>query len=66
MHLLNQAHAKTTQDDAVPIILDIDLFREWDPLIDDDGAWGYLERLRTKKNEVFETCITDRRREVIN
>jgi uncharacterized protein (TIGR04255 family) len=50
----------------ISIILDIDVFRlgieEWT----DAEAWAYLEKLRERKNEIFEGCITNRTRELID
>jgi len=50
----------------VSILLDVDIFRlqieDWD----DDAAWSYLEKMRVRKNEIFEGCITDRTRELID
>jgi uncharacterized protein (TIGR04255 family) len=46
-------------------ILDIDLFRSDEVPQDDAGLWALLETLRTRKNKVFEACITNRTREVI-
>jgi uncharacterized protein (TIGR04255 family) len=47
------------------VILDIDLFRTEEIPSDDAGIWAFIESLRTRKNEIFEACITDRTREVI-
>lgn len=57
------------QPDALSILLDIDLFRDlsdkpW-KLADDEPVWQYLEQLHVRKNEVFESCITDKMREMI-
>jgi uncharacterized protein (TIGR04255 family) len=60
---------ETAVPPAVPgvesVVLDIDLFRSDDLPPDDAGVWALLERLRSRKNEIFEACITDRTREVI-
>jgi len=45
--------------------LDIDLGREIE-LPDTEVAWDVLEQLHTRTNQVFEACITDRTRELIN
>jgi uncharacterized protein (TIGR04255 family) len=47
------------------VALDIDLFRSEEMPNDDAGMWTFIENLRTRKNEVFEACITDRTREMI-
>jgi uncharacterized protein (TIGR04255 family) len=49
----------------VSVLLDIDLFRIGDIPNDDVAIWEYLEVLHTKKNQVFEACITDRLRELL-
>lgn len=47
-------------------LLDIDIFRlkieEWD----DETTWSFLDKLRNRKNEIFEACITNRTRELID
>ncbi len=50
---------------GVPVLLDIDVSRmaAWQP----SGAelWEFIERLRDRKNLIFEACITDETRELI-
>lgn len=65
MLLLTQALMPPEQEDVASILLDIDLFREYEQPVDGDEAWRFLERLRVRKNDVFEACITERAREVI-
>lgn len=63
--LLNIATAKPPSPETTSILLDIDVFRETE-LRDDDGRiWEILDRLRVRKNEVFESCITEKTRELI-
>lgn len=47
------------------ILLDIDLFRTHDLPQAEEPLWNIFEELHSKKNEVFEGCITDRTRELI-
>jgi uncharacterized protein (TIGR04255 family) len=47
------------------VVLDIDLFRSDEIPSDDAGIWAFIESLRARKNDIFEACITDRTREVI-
>lgn len=47
------------------VLLDIDLFKLVELPQDEEGLWGLLELLHTKKNEIFEASITDRMREII-
>jgi uncharacterized protein (TIGR04255 family) len=63
--LLREALGPPTAPGGVSVVLDIDLFRSDDVPADEDGIWAFLESLRGRKNEVFEACITDRTREVI-
>jgi uncharacterized protein (TIGR04255 family) len=50
----------------ISFILDIDVFRLGIESWSDDDVWGFLEKLRARKNEIFEACITDRTRELID
>lgn len=64
--IINETIAPRTDPEFVTIILDLDLFREqvWES--HDKNIWQFLERLRQRKNEVFEASITDKVREGIN
>jgi uncharacterized protein (TIGR04255 family) len=46
------------------IIVDIDVFRANNLPRRPDDMWALLERMRDHKNTIFETCITDRAREL--
>jgi uncharacterized protein (TIGR04255 family) len=63
---IQQAFSEPVKPEHVSIILDIDIFRlqieDWN----DDVTWAFLEKLRDRKNEIFEACITDRTRELID
>jgi uncharacterized protein (TIGR04255 family) len=50
----------------LPIILDVDIFRIGIEGWSDDEAWSFLDKMRERKNEIFEGCITDRTRELID
>lgn len=63
--LLNQATVEPAHPDMSSIVLDIDLFCEVEMQADDRSLWELFEKLRVRKNAVFEACITDRVREVI-
>jgi uncharacterized protein (TIGR04255 family) len=64
MVLINQFMAPPQSSENVSVILDIDVFQE--PLqIVDDSFWASLEILHAKIDNVFEACITDRTRELI-
>jgi len=65
MLLLNQAMIPPAHGGVVSVVLDIDLFRSKDLPDDDDSMWGIFEQLHTRKNDIFEGCITDLTRELI-
>jgi uncharacterized protein (TIGR04255 family) len=62
--VLTEALAPQPKPDTVSVILDIDLFREGTVHRSDDDMWESLEAFRDRKNEVFESCITDRARQL--
>ncbi len=51
---------------TVAVLLDIDVFMAAGPSESDDHLWETFELLRERKDKVFEACITDRTRELIN
>ena len=63
---LGQALVEPVKPGHISFILDVDIFRlgiaDWD----DETTWAFLEKLRDRKNEIFEACITDRTRELID
>lgn len=63
---IQQALSEPVKPGHISIILDIDIFRlqieDWN----DDATWAFLEKLRDRKNEIFEACITARTRELID
>lgn len=64
MLIINEALTQPTNPGIITVILDFDLFRQqiWDS---DEDIWQFLEKLRHRKNEVFEASITDKTRELI-
>lgn len=53
--------------DTVAVVLDIDLFREGDAVPQSRGEIEkFLEMVRSRKGEIFEACITDKIRQLIN
>lgn len=69
MLIVNEAPARAPDDNIVSVRLDFDLFREqyenpW-RANDDAEVWKYLERLRERKNEVFNASITNETRRLI-
>lgn len=64
--IINEALAQPTNPGIITVILDFDLFRQqiWES--NDEDIWQFLEKLRRRKNEVFEASITDKTRELID
>lgn len=54
--------SKMDSKDAIPIILDLDIYRKVD--VSNDSLWSEIEKFRPTKNDVFEACITDKAREL--
>ncbi|HEV8501810.1 MAG TPA: TIGR04255 family protein [Casimicrobiaceae bacterium] len=48
------------------IVLDIDVFRLGIESWTDSTAWEFLDRLRHRKNEIFEGCITEQTKRLID
>jgi uncharacterized protein (TIGR04255 family) len=61
---LIQATVPAQQPNTTSINLDIDIFKESGDFDSDEKIWTFLDRLRDRKNEVFEACITDKAREL--
>lgn len=65
MLVLNETIIPPPEDNVVSILLDIDLFCQVNLPGDKNVQWDLLEQLRIRKNEVFEACITDSTRKLI-
>jgi uncharacterized protein (TIGR04255 family) len=63
--ILREATLEPSPSGMAYVLLDIDLFRVAELPQEEGPLWDFVERLRTRKNEVFEECITDRTRELI-
>jgi uncharacterized protein (TIGR04255 family) len=63
--LLTETMIEPNRPDVASIMLDIDIFRTIDLPSDEEGIWSFFEILHERKNDVFESCITDRLRELI-
>lgn len=64
--VLNQAMMPPENPKVVSIILDIDLYREESIPERDDEVWSVVEEFRSRKNAVFEACVTAATRELID
>lgn len=51
--------------DWQPMVLDFDISADVEMLPNEDGIWLILERMRNRKNELFEACLTDPMKELI-
>ena len=64
--VINQALLEPVKPGHISIVLDIDVFRLGIESWQDSEVWTFLDKLRDRKNEIFEACITDRTRELID
>jgi len=62
--LLNQTIVPSKKHGVTSVILDIDLFLEETVPKNENEVWDCFETLHTRKNEIFEACITDKTREL--
>lgn len=69
MLVVNEAPGHPPRKGVVSISLDFDLFEERyeEPrqVLNDADMWEYLDKLRDRKNDVFEACITKETRRLI-
>ena len=65
--ILNQATISSPNPNVISILLDIDLVKEIN-LIDNQSfqLWDSLDRMHYRIYEIFEACITDKTRRLIN
>jgi len=56
--ILTVALASRRSDEKVPIILDIDAYKQQEFSPSDEGIWEYLGKLRSLKNRFFFTSLT--------
>ena len=61
---LNEAVIPPSSPNVVSIVLDVDVFRLEDAPQEEEEIWSFIEKLRDRKNSIFEACITDRAREL--
>jgi uncharacterized protein (TIGR04255 family) len=66
MLTLNQGVLPAQNADFLPILLDINLFCQVAFAETADSIWGTLNKLRDRKNKIFEACITERLRELLS
>ena len=63
--VINQTFLPPAREEVVSVVLDIDLFRGEEVPQDEPAIWDFFEVLHARKNDVFEACITDQARELI-
>lgn len=62
--VINMAMVPPDRPNTLAIVLDVDLSCAQEIEPQSDKIWDLLERFRTRKNEIFEACITDKTREL--
>lgn len=62
--LISQTIVNPSAPNVVSIVLDIDVFCDFDLKNDEDEIWGLLDVLHGRENYIFEACITDKAREL--
>ncbi len=66
MAVINQIQVAPGKPDHISFVLDIDIFRLGIESWGDADVWTFLDKLRDRKNEIFEACITDQTRDLID
>ncbi len=62
--LITQTMEKPTENQRLPLILDIDVFSEISFINSDEEMWNKFEKLRKFKNDVFFDSITEKTKEL--
>ena len=62
--IVTEAMLRPPRPDCVSVLLDIDVYRDTTVPNDEEEIWNYFERLRLLKNDLFESSITDRSRDL--
>lgn len=62
--IITQALEQIVNPNILPIILDIDVFKQKAEGISEEEAWGILEKLRHFKNNIFFKSITEKAKEL--
>lgn len=65
MLVLNEAIIPPSKENVVSVLLDIDLACDVNLSNNENAEWDLLEKLRIRKNEAFEACITDNTRRLL-
>jgi uncharacterized protein (TIGR04255 family) len=62
--IINMSIVPPPKEGIVSIVLDLDLFQATDVPQTEIELWNCFERLRIRKNQIFEACVTDATREL--
>jgi uncharacterized protein (TIGR04255 family) len=62
--VINSAAVPSPLIGHVSFVLDLDIYKAKDLPKNDDAIYELLSKIRTKKNEAFEACVTNRAREL--
>lgn len=62
--IINETIVEPSRPGIVSVVLDIDIFRTSALPTEDEQLWKFFDVLRTRKNDIFEACITDKTREL--
>jgi uncharacterized protein (TIGR04255 family) len=62
--LITQTMENPTENQRLPLILDIDVFSKTGFINSDDEMWEEFEKLRTFKNDIFNNSITEKTKEL--
>ena len=63
---LKSALVESPLPEHLAIVVDLDISRVFEEPLSDDDLYSYINEARTKKNTIFEACITDKARELFN
>jgi len=63
-YVITQTMEKPTENQRLPLILDIDVFSEISFINSDEEMWNKFEKLRKFKNDVFFDSITEKTKEL--
>lgn len=61
---LKSALVESPLPEYVAIVVDLDISRVFDEPVSDNDLYSYINEARSKKNTIFEACITDKAREL--
>lgn len=64
--LLTIASVETKSDDAIGVLVDIDIMREFSDAGDTTGLMGWIDDSKTRLTDTFEALITDEARRLFD